>query len=205
MTLTFEINDNKIVCDGDYDLLMKNRNKIRLESYGYKLEPVSDGLFISHKDFPANESYHSFYKLIKKSFEKKAEINFGEDLSNKVENEIKEEEAFIEFKEKAKEIWFGDVDKDELNEFANVLKTKLTRRLYDLQLKSAYHLAFSQNSCNFSVPGAGKTSIVYGAYAYLKNTDDLKKRVNKLVVFGPPSSFDAWEDEFNECFGRRIC
>lgn len=202
MTLTFEINDNKIVCKGDYYLLMKNRNKVRLESYGYELEPVSESLFISHKDFPANESYHSFYKLVKKSFEKKAEINFGKDLSNKVENEIKEEEAFIEFKEKAKEIWFGEVDKDELNEFANVLKIKLTRKLYDLQLKSAYHLAFSQNSCNFSVPGSGKTSIVYGAYAYLKNTDDLKKRVNKLVVFGPPSSFDAWEDEFNECFGR---
>ena len=63
------LNDNKIVCKGDYYLLMKNRNKIRLESYGYELEPVSESLFISHKDFPANESYHSFYKLVKKSFD----------------------------------------------------------------------------------------------------------------------------------------
>ena len=32
------------------------------------------------------------------------------------------------------------------------------RTLYDLQMLSAYHMAFSQNACNFSVPGAGKTS-----------------------------------------------
>ncbi len=202
MILTFEINNSKIVCKGDYDLLMKNRNKVKLTSYGYKLKLTKDSLLISHEDFPADESFHSFYKLIKKSFEKKAEINFGKDLSDKVENEINEEEAFIKFKDKAKEIWYGEVDRDELNEFANVLKNQLTRRLYDLQLKSAYHLAISQNSCNFSVPGAGKTSIVYGAYAYLKNTNDIKKRVNKLIVFGPPSSFDAWEDEYNECFGK---
>ncbi len=35
------------------------------------------------------------------------------------------------------------------------------RRLYTLQMLSAYHMAFAQNACNFSVPGAGKTSIVY--------------------------------------------
>ena len=51
----------------------------------------------------------------------------------------------------------------------SLVKNMQTRRLYTLQMLSAYHMAFAQNACNFSVPGAGKTSIVYGAYAYLKH------------------------------------
>ena len=55
------------------------------------------------------------------------------------------------------------------DEFQQIVKTKFSsqRTLYPLQLLSAFHLAFSQNSCNFAVPGAGKTSIVYAAFAYL--------------------------------------
>ena len=65
-------------------------------------------------------------------------------------------------------------------------------------------MAFGQNSCNFAVPGAGKTSIVYGAYAYLKSlppTDP--KHVNKLLVIGPLSSFAPWEYEYEACFGPK--
>ena len=54
--------------------------------------------------------------------------------------------------------------------FCNTIsKTLVGRQLYRLQLLSAYHLSFSQNSCNFSVPGAGKTSIVYAAFAFLNS------------------------------------
>lgn len=73
---------------------------------------------------------------------------------------------------------------------------------YPLQMLSAYHLAFSQNACNFSVPGAGKTSIVYGAYAYLKKlpADSLKK-VDRLLIISPLNAFGPWELEYAECFG----
>lgn len=56
----------------------------------------------------------------------------------------------------------------------------------------------------FSVPGAGKTSIVYGAYTYLKNRpqDDLKQ-VDRLLIIGPLSSFGPWENEYEECFGKK--
>ena len=64
-------------------------------------------------------------------------------------------------------------------------------------------MAFSQNSCNFAVPGAGKTSIVYGAYAYLKLTSTDPKHVNKLLVIGPLSSFAPWEYEYEACFGPK--
>src|SRR5690606_33133049 len=74
-----------------------------------------------------------------------------------------------------------------------------------LQLLSAFHMTFSQNSCNFAVPGAGKTSIVYGAYAYLKQLPKEDSRhVDKLLVIGPLSSFAPWENEYEECFGKAV-
>ena len=76
--------------------------------------------------------------------------------------------------------------------------------MYKYQLLSAYHLAFSQNSCNFSVPGSGKTSIVYGAFSYLNSLGiDSSKYVDKILVIGPYSSFDPWEEEYELCFGRK--
>ena len=69
---------------------------------------------------------------------------------------------------------------------------------------SAYHLAFSQNACNFSVPGAGKTSVVYGAFAYLSNLPaDDSKYVDKLLIISPLSAFGPWELEYEECFGEK--
>lgn len=81
-----------------------------------------------------------------------------------------EEEKFKEFSNKALRIRNNDCNIVEFEKFKDSVAKNLTSRsLYPLQLLSAYHMAFSQNACNFSVPGAGKTSIVYGAYSYLHN------------------------------------
>lgn len=115
-----------------------------------------------------------------------------------------EERKFSVFSEKAQKIRNNECDTKEFQEFANAVALNLPNRsLYPLQLLSAYHLAFSQNACNFSVPGAGKTSIVYGAYAYLHSLPAThRKYVDKLLIVGPLSSFGPWELEYAECFGR---
>ncbi|MEO5644144.1 MAG: DEAD/DEAH box helicase [Bacteroidia bacterium] len=117
---------------------------------------------------------------------------------------LEEKERFEEFSIKAKKIWDNDLDRNEFANFIEVLKKELPNRtLYDLQLLAAYHLTFSQNACNFSVPGAGKTSVVYAAYAYLRSLPkDHKKYINRLFVIGPLSSFGPWKDEYKECFGE---
>ena len=119
---------------------------------------------------------------------------------------FREENNFITFSQKAREIRNNELDQNHIkkfSEFTNILANNLpSRRLYPLQLLSAYHLAFSQNACNFSVPGSGKTSIVYGAFAYLRSLPvEDTKRIDKLVIIGPLSSFGPWEDEYFECFG----
>ena len=120
---------------------------------------------------------------------------------------FREEENFIKFSQQANHIRNNELNQDNIHEFQSftqILNKLLTKRvLYPLQLLSSYHLAFSQNACNFSVPGSGKTSIVYGAFAYLKSLpSDEPKKIEKLIIIGPLSSFGPWEDEYFECFGN---
>jgi len=135
-------------------------------------------------------------------------IELSINTKNDLESYDREEKLFEEFSENARSIRNNEFDKNEdlvhlFDVFQSVIKEKLKRKLYPLQLLSSFHMAFAQNSCNFAVPGAGKTSIVYGAYAYLNNLPkDNPQHVDKLVVIGPLSSFAPWENEYKDCFGH---
>lgn len=147
-------------------------------------------------------------KILKKIRELLSRYSLSEEHTQEVKEDLdeyfKEEKNFEKFSKKANDIRNNHCDKTEFKEFINALEANMNRRLYPLQLLSAYHLAFSQNACNFSVPGSGKTSIVYGAYTYLKNLpDDNPKHVDRILVIGPLSSFSPWEQEYLECFGRK--
>ncbi|MCX6756186.1 MAG: DEAD/DEAH box helicase [Candidatus Nomurabacteria bacterium] len=171
-------------------------------------------------------SYSSFDNYILVPYNQKSKIqilqdlifllekfNFNASLTNGTSNEVsnfeREKDSFLVFSNKAKNIRNNEFDKNpelvnDFDKFQSVLKKKIVRPLYRLQLLSAFHMAFSQNSCNFAVPGAGKTSIVYGAYAYLNSLPaDDDKHVDKILVIGPLSSFSPWEKEYEECFGRK--
>lgn len=58
-----------------------------------------------------------------------------------------------------------------------------------------------KNAANFSVPGAGKTSMIYGVFAYL-NSDEINT-VDKIVMIGPKNSFLSWKLEFKENFQEK--
>lgn len=115
------------------------------------------------------------------------------------------ERLFAEFSTKADAIWHGGIESQGLSDFVRAIASSITgRTLYRRQLLSAYHLAFAQHACNFSVPGAGKTSIVYAAFAYLNSlSPDDPKHVDRLMVVGPLSSFKAWEDEYQALFSKK--
>lgn len=147
------------------------------------------------------ELYHKTVELFDKKFG--CEIYTDSESNSVLSVAESEEKKFKEFSHKALMIRNNNVEKSELDSFLNVVKKReFKRTLKPFQLLSAYHLAFSQNACNFSVPGAGKTTTVLAAYAYLKESDDKRKRVNKLLVVGPISSFLAWKNEYYFCFGK---
>ncbi|MCK5475042.1 MAG: DEAD/DEAH box helicase [Candidatus Pacebacteria bacterium] len=160
-------------------------------------------------------------RILKELQEFLVKFNFSEQFTEETKKDVasfhREQKTFKEFSEQARKIRDNEINKDSklfknLIEFEEVLKKRLSRQLYKnkeddnpYQLLAAYHMAFSQNSCNFAVPGAGKTSIVYGAYAYLKNLSENDLRhVDKILVIGPISSFAPWENEYEKCFGKKV-
>ena len=130
-------------------------------------------------------------------------LSYDDGVNDSIKEYEEKERLFEEFSRKANDIRNNRPNVEDFRHFEESLINNMrNRRLYPLQLLSAYHMAFAQNACNFSVPGAGKTSVVYGAYTYLKNLpEDNPKHVDKLLIVGPLSSFGPWETEYKECFG----
>jgi len=75
----------------------------------------------------------------------------------------------------------------------------IQRDLLPHQRTALRHALAVRNAANFSVPGSGKTQSALAVYAALKRSGAL----DRLMVIGPASCFQPWEDEFAEAFGRR--
>ena len=86
----------------------------------------------------------------------------------------------------------------EITKFKNFLKNSLPRKLKEHQLKAAIHLLRVKNGANFSVPGAGKSTVVLAVYAWLKKLG----KIDSLFVVGPPSCFGPWRIEFEATLGH---
>ncbi len=81
-------------------------------------------------------------------------------------------------------------------EVQSLLKTAgFVRDLKTFQVRDLAHLLALSNGANFSVPGAGKTSVAYALYACERQ----RGRVERMVVVAPLSAFDAWFTEAEEC------
>ena len=194
-------NGNEIIVTGDIDSIFNNRRAARFLKDTASYKQINDSIVID-----AGDDINKTIDRLKKICEYiSADLEYSGRVSEAVNNYALEEEKFDEFAEKARLIRDNHCDRDEFQEFVNSVSENLPNRsLYELQLLSAYHLAFSQNACNFSVPGAGKTSVVYGAFAYLSNlSPDNKKYVDKLLIISPLSAFGPWELEYEECFGKK--
>ena len=208
MQISIDINtDNKtFILNGDINSIIKNRRLLlSFKRLGYKQE--NDKILIHYRKETEVKSLQEIKRILEK-------FNYSIKYSEKTNSELisfrREEDQFSVFSEKAKSIRNNEFKQNPelyklFNEFHEILKRDLVRSLYPLQELSAFHMAFAQNSCNFAVPGAGKTSIVYGAYAYLKSLpENHHQRVDKLMVIGPISSFAPWGNEYKECFGHTV-
>ena len=97
-----------------------------------------------------------------------------------------------------------DIKQNKLNssdcrEFLDFLQWGVARALLPHQVKAAIHMVSLDHSANFSVPGAGKTSVVLSVYEYLR----IKGELSSLFVVGPRSCFGPWESEFTQTLGRQ--
>jgi SNF2 family DNA or RNA helicase len=200
--------DNKMSCfvlTGDINDALQNRRLIfTLKRLNFVKE--YEKILIPYKE-------NTQINILKEIQELLVKFGFLEQLTEETKENVKsfylEQETFQKNSEQAEKIRNNKFKNNPelirgFNDFRKVIEEELVRKLYPLQLLSAYHLAFAQHACNFAVPGAGKTSIVYGAYAYLKSLPESDpKYVDKLLIIGPLSSFAPWEDEYEQCFGEK--
>lgn len=194
-------NSNSLIITGDIEAIFSNRRSTRYIKDNLHYSLVQEVLVIDVED-DLNKTIDRLKKVCEYI---SAELIYSGSVSEAVNQYALEEEKFAEFAEKARLIRDNHCNRADFQAFIDSVSRNLKNRsLYELQLLSAYHLAFAQNACNFSVPGAGKTSVVYGAFAYLSNLDKTdKKYVDKLLIISPLSAFGPWELEYEECFGEK--
>lgn len=67
------------------------------------------------------------------------------------------------------------------------------RQLTDFQVRDLQHLLALRNGANFSVPGAGKTTVTLALHLLTQSEG------RKLLVVAPKSAFVAWKEVVNDC------
>jgi SNF2 family DNA or RNA helicase len=77
---------------------------------------------------------------------------------------------------------------------------RFNRSLRSFQERDLQHLLGLAHGANFSVPGAGKTTVAYATY----EAERLAGRIQRLLVIGPLSAFPTWLEEAEECFAPAL-
>ncbi|AYV35368.1 helicase [Erysipelothrix rhusiopathiae] len=90
---------------------------------------------------------------------------------------------------------------EEIDYFKSVLNEEISRPLVDQQIQASFYLAMMKRAANFSVPGAGKTAMMYGSFAYLSSNEI--NDVDKILIVCPLNAFEAWQSEFLKVFGDK--
>jgi len=153
--------------------------------------------------FKNDISYITMEKIINKYNESAAYNNYSFKVSKVLRDYINGRNIQIDKrKELGKLIKKRDsIVINQFNKFSLIVNSEMERQLREKQMWDAFFIKEMKKSANYSVPGAGKTSIVYGAFAYLnKNGID---KVKKIIMIGPKNSFKSWKDEFVKCFGTK--
>lgn len=79
---------------------------------------------------------------------------------------------------------------------ARLAELGFTKRiLTDFQTRDLSHLLVLSNGANFSVPGAGKTTVTFALHLLTKQAGQ------HLLVVGPKNAFVAWQDAVRDCMG----
>jgi len=84
-----------------------------------------------------------------------------------------------------------DVTQDNIQNWLAPLGWK--RPLKDAQKRDSARMLSLRNSANFSVPGAGKTTVAFAVHLLAKASD------TRLLVVAPKNAFAAWDEVIREC------
>ncbi|MCR8966443.1 DEAD/DEAH box helicase [Mycoplasma zalophidermidis] len=127
-------------------------------------------------------------------------INYESNLKKNIEQKILEIESRKNIGIDLKNSSFNDKLTESLNIFSKKISKYLIRPLKKQQLINSFFNYVMNKSCNFSVPGAGKTCTTLAVFAALYDACPN----TKILVICPKNSFDSWINEWKETFGNNI-
>lgn len=198
--VTIDVIDQRYIITGAVAIISQDvRAKSNFVSIGASFDGENQ-IIVPFDEVTREEQFKDIQRLLAKFGLESSQTSETQTLVKRV---LSENQAFSQFSQDALSIRNGKCKINEFENFTDVISKTVKRKLYRLQLLSAYHLAFAQNTCNFSVPGSGKTSIVYAAYSFLNQLDfDVTRHVGRMVIICPLAAFDPWKTEYVRCFGR---
>ncbi|GAB3655758.1 DEAD/DEAH box helicase [Glycomyces tarimensis] len=93
-----------------------------------------------------------------------------------------------------------EVDSIDPAEVSHLLGPEWTGALTPFQRRDIAKLLSLRHGANFSVPGAGKTRVGLAVFQALRR----QGAVERLLVVGPKSSYEAWFEENEECLAEPL-
>ena len=196
---TLQLEDNNLVLISSSLLSNFLNNKV----YKLKLKKyVSSGKTEEYKLFFRKEIGYIKYKKIIEIIEEyclKNNIDFY--ISKEIEEYIHKREMYINersrvglgIKRQSEEVL------EKYQKYKAIIDEQMVRKLREKQAWDSFFMFTMKKSANFSVPGSGKTSSVYGVFSFLSS----QGLVDKIVMIGPKNSFISWKDEFYNCFNDK--
>lgn len=167
------------------DIFLREENKL-IFSHGLGIKRIKEiiNAFLRYKKFIASKYDYNFSFVVSPKLK---------DYINKFDLEIEKRNSLgIAIKQR------DSIIINQFESFKEIVNSLMIRKMMDSQLWDSFHAVCMKASANFSVPGAGKTTVAYGAFAYLNYLG----LIDKIVMIGPISSFNAWKEEFVACFGN---
>ena len=191
MPCRISLSDGKLIVE-DRDRLLKGRHHSQLALWDMRFDGASFRYTSSRHDPHLVEKVTTYLTRSAVPFEVSAEVSAARDQLNAERVEL------FEALRKGQQFKAAEPVTLEQRSFLDFLSC-LPRRLKQHQVKAALHLLTVINGANFSVPGAGKTTVVLAVFEWLRQ----QGRVGTLFVVGPPACFGPWRDEYESVLGRK--
>lgn len=216
--------DEPVFLDNSITFLVKGNSVIRYDTTSskltYKDRKLKSGSDLTpffeedNQTIKSTTTYKDIERIIQVTQQRANRKNIEVKVSDTVREFISRNKYSIEQYKILGEVYKGQLEKfpeDKLisfEEFSRVVQSEVQRPLYDLHLRASYYEYEMVRAANFSVPGAGKTAMLLGVFAFLNRVNSPEnERVDRILVVSPINAFDSWKREFKAVFGdkKKLC
>ena len=190
-----------------------DKSKIQLTNSDRKLDADSDISVFFEDDnstIKKDTTYKDIDRIIYITKERAKRKNISVFVTKSVEEYLEQYKYSIEQYKIMGDVYKGKIEefpidkKKVFQDFSSIVQSEVFRPLYELHLRSAYFMYEMSRAANFSVPGAGKTAMTLGVFAYLNRIGAHEnEKIDRILVVSPLNAFDSWKKEFKEVFGNK--